>query len=211
MSDVSDSPKSAVTDARASDWERKRREILAAAAEVFFERGFERGTTKEIAERVGLSQPSIYHYVGNKQSLMAEIANQVSTDFTVTLDAAVASSDDPVEQLRAIIHSFAEALALNVKTFAVYWKELGSIPEETATPVAASQRSYVARVDAVVAACQRQGALPARQPTHVLAEGILGMLSWMHWWFKPDGRMTADQVAQAFCELIGLPAPESTA
>lgn len=193
----------------ASDWERKRREILDAAAEVFFERGFERGTTKEIAERVGLSQPSIYHYVGNKQSLISEIANQVSADFTAALDSAERSSDDPVEQLRCIIHAFANALAVNLKTFAVYWKELNSIPEETARPVAASQHSYVTRVDRIVEACQKRGALPARQPTHVLTEGILGMLSWMHWWFKPDGRLTPAQVADAFCDLIGLAPDEA--
>jgi AcrR family transcriptional regulator len=193
--------------APASDWDRKRREILDAAAEVFFERGFERGTTKEIAERVGLSQPSIYHYVGNKRTLMAEIANQVSEDFTVALDKAERSSDDPVEQLRSVILAFTNALAVNLKTFAVYWKELNSIPEETAKPVKASQLSYVARVDQIVAACQRQGALPPRQPTHVLAEGILGMLSWMHWWYKPDGRLTPAQVADAFCDLIGLTPP----
>jgi AcrR family transcriptional regulator len=193
-----------------TDWDRKRRQILDAAAEVFFARGFERGTTKEIAELVGLSQPSIYHYVGNKHVLLAEIARQVAGDFTTALDEALASRSEPPDQLRAIIYGFASTLAVNRKTFAVYWKELNSIPTDAAGPVERSQHEYVSRVDAVVSACQQSGALPAQHPTHVLTEGILGMLSWMHWWYRPDGRSTPDEVAEAFCDLIGLRASAPT-
>ncbi|RFS81980.1 TetR/AcrR family transcriptional regulator [Actinomadura spongiicola] len=189
---------------RADDWEVKRRRILDVAAEVFFTRGYERGTTKEIAERAGMSQPTIYHYVGSKEVLMTEIARQVDRDFTGALDDALAEPAPPEIQLRRMIEAFVRALALNQRTFAVYWKEFRSLPKDVGREVSGHERDFVVRVEEVVARAQEQGILPSGHPTRVVSEGILGMMSWMHWWFKPD-EFDADQVAAAFCDLIGLP------
>jgi AcrR family transcriptional regulator len=187
-----------------SQWEQRRRAILDGAAEVFFEHGFHRGTTKEIAEKVGLTQPAIYHYVGSKDDLLAEIARQVDRDFSHALEASISSSTDPVEQLISLIHSFVEMLVLNQRTFAVYWKEQNAIPEAARAETEADQRAYVRRIEAVVAEVQRAGALPAQHDTHIVAEAIIGMMSWLYWWYRPDAGYDEPQIAQAFCDLIGL-------
>lgn len=187
-----------------SDWDRKRRRVLEGAAEVFHERGFERGTTKEIAERVGLSQPSIYHYVGAKKELIGEIARQVDCDFTEALEHGLANVADPAEQLRNVIAAFTEAIAVNQMTWAVYWQEQRAIPPEIAEPVYQSQVRYIRRVDEVVRRCQDAGVLPAHHPTHILTEAILGMLSWTYRWYKPDGPYGPQQLADAFSDLLRL-------
>jgi AcrR family transcriptional regulator len=195
----------AVEEPRAeSDWERKRRAILDGAAEVFFERGFERGTTKEIAERVGLSQPSIYHYVGSKEDLMGEIARQVDRDFTTAFERGIEGVTDPKEQLQVVVASFVEVVVVNQKTWAVYWQEQRSIPDDVSAPVYQSQLRYVRRIDEIVRACQRDGILPPEHPTHVLTEGILGMLSWVYRWYQPEGAYGPKEIAAAFCDLIGV-------
>ncbi|TYK46865.1 TetR/AcrR family transcriptional regulator [Actinomadura decatromicini] len=190
---------------RSGDWEAKRRRILDVAADVFFVRGYERGTTKEIAERAGMSQPTIYHYVGSKEVLMSEIARQVDRDFTAALDEALDVPADPATQLRRVIDAFVRSLALNQRTFAVYWKEFRSLPKDVGREVSGHERDFVVRVEEVVRRAQDEGVLPAGHPTRIVSEGILGMMSWMHWWYKPD-EFDADQVSRAFCDLIGLPA-----
>lgn len=190
-----------------SAWDRRRREILEAAAEVFFQRGFDRGTTKEVAARVGLTQPAIYHYVGSKQDLIIEIARQVDRDFTVMQAEALASSSDPVEQLRNVVYAFARALARNRMSFAVYWKEYRAIPPEVAKSVAADHRTFIDQVSQLVVQAQERGALPADQPTDIVTQGILGMLSWMYWWYRPDGPYSPDDIARGFLALIGLRDP----
>lgn len=187
-----------------SDWDRRRRAILEAAAEVFFHRGFDRGTTKEVAARVGLTQPAIYHYVGSKHDLLIEIVRQVDRDFVAMTAEAFASSDNPVEQLCSVVHAFARALARNQHSFAVYWKEFRAIPSEVAGSVAADQRSFVDQISHLVERVQATGALPADQPTEIVTQGILGMLSWMYWWFKPDGPHSPDDIARGFLAMIGL-------
>jgi TetR/AcrR family transcriptional regulator, cholesterol catabolism regulator len=188
-----------------SEWGRRRREILDAAAEVFFLRGFDRGTTKEVAARVGLTQPAIYHYVGSKQDLIVEIARQVDGDFSTAIDSALAASSDPVEQLRSVVYAFTDALSRNRLSFALYWKEYRAIPPDVAKSVAAHQRNFIGQVSDLVAKAQKRGALPAAQPTEIVTQGILGMLSWVYWWYRPDGPYRPDDIARGFLALIGLP------
>ncbi|MHA6797433.1 TetR/AcrR family transcriptional regulator (plasmid) [Pseudonocardia bannensis] len=186
-------------------WDRRRREILEAAAQVFFLRGFERGTTKEIAALVGLTQSAIYHYVGSKHDLLVEIARQVDRDFSASTAAAFRASDDPVEQLRSVIYAFTAALARNRYSYAVYWKEYRTFPPEVARAVAADQRTFVEQTTQLVERAQAAGALPADQPTEIITNGLLGMLAWMYWWYQPDGPHTPDSIARGFIALIGLP------
>ena len=50
-----------------------REELLAAAAELFTTRGYTATTTRALAERAGMRQASMYHYVGGKEDLLADL------------------------------------------------------------------------------------------------------------------------------------------
>lgn len=193
------------------DWDRRRREILEAAAQVFFRHGFERGTTKEIAALVGLTQSGIYHYVGSKHDLLVEIARQVDRDFSASTTAAFNASTDPVAQLRDVIYAFTAVLARNRYSYAVYWKEYRTFPAEVARAVAADQRTFIEQATQLVRRAQDAGALPDDQPTEIVTNGLLGMLAWMYMWFEPDGPHTPDSIARAFIAMIGLPPGPPTA
>ena len=51
----------------------RRAEILDAAIKVFSESGFHGGSLREIAERVGLSQPGLLHHFANKEKLLEAV------------------------------------------------------------------------------------------------------------------------------------------
>lgn len=187
-----------------SEWDRKRQAILAGAAAVFAGQGFAGGTTKDIAQRVGLSQPSIYHYVGSKTDLIAEIAKEVDRRFSAPLETALASAESPVEQLQAVVIGFVAAVAENLDAWTVYWEEGRSIPPAVAEDVQRSKARYIAGVDDIVRRCQADGALPAGRPTRVITEGILGTISSMYRWYRPDGRYNPAEIAATFLELLGL-------
>lgn len=62
---------------RASSKERpetaeKRREILAAATEVFGAKGYSKATLQEVAELVGMTHAGVLHYFGSKRNLLLE-------------------------------------------------------------------------------------------------------------------------------------------
>lgn len=183
--------------------ELKRRAILEGAAEVFVRRGFAAGTTKEIAAEVGLTQPAIYHYVGSKHDLLREIALQVNKDMLAALAAGLARPGGAAEQLRGVITEFTTAVVRDRRSFAVFWQELHSLPDDVRAEIAKNERVFLRKVGTLVEELQKGGGMPDG-PLTVLAEAILSMPSWMYHWYQPGGALSAAGIADIYCRLIGL-------
>lgn len=184
--------------------DRKRSEILEAAASVFWERGFSAGTTADVAGRVGLSQPTIYHYVGSKAVLLEEIVTEVHGRFLRSLEDARKQSGDPRQQLAVTVQTLTHAIAEEREMFAVFWQELRQLPAEQQERVRADERELLHEVERMVEQIQRDGGLaPGRSPA-VVAAAILGMASWMYQWYRPAGPDDPGAIAATFLELIGI-------
>ena len=68
-----------------------RERILKAAALLFHERGYAAVTLKDIAEKVGIKQSSIYyHFPGGKEELFIEVMNRSMEEHKRGLDLAAA-------------------------------------------------------------------------------------------------------------------------
>ncbi len=59
--------------------------IINGAIEVFSEKGFRGATTKELAARVGVSEPVLYQHFSNKEDLYAAILEQLAGTCDVVL------------------------------------------------------------------------------------------------------------------------------
>lgn len=62
-------------------------------------------TTNDIARAVGLSQPGIFRHFPTKQALWLAVAEDVSRRLNAAWDQALAQTDTPEAQLRALIHA----------------------------------------------------------------------------------------------------------
>jgi len=67
--------------------ERRRGEILDAAAAVFSERGYFNATMKDIAERLGMQPASLYHYYPSKEAALEDMCRISAVEFCEKLRA----------------------------------------------------------------------------------------------------------------------------
>ncbi len=95
-----------VTERRAREKEARRSQILDAARELFFEKGFEGATVEDIAERSELSKGTIYLYFPSKEEVYVSIMLEGSTILHEMLTDA-ASVDLPADTtLRHMGHAY---------------------------------------------------------------------------------------------------------
>ncbi|MCB9764457.1 MAG: TetR/AcrR family transcriptional regulator [Alphaproteobacteria bacterium] len=81
--------------------EATRQRILAAATELFCERGYDRATMEEIAERAGVSRSTLYVYGSSKEDiLIRSLAEEMRGEDISWLDAL---PEDPAELLRVLL------------------------------------------------------------------------------------------------------------
>lgn len=85
---------------------RAAQEILRAAIELFGEQGYHATTTRDIVTRVGMSTGALYAHFSSKEELLFEICYTGHGSAVASLQEAVDASDDPVEQLAAMVRSF---------------------------------------------------------------------------------------------------------
>jgi AcrR family transcriptional regulator len=87
-------------------WDRRREEILDAAAELFAERGYSDADTQHLADRVGVGKGTLYRYFPSKRDLFLASADRVMRRLRQRLDDALAGRDDPLEQIAVAIEAF---------------------------------------------------------------------------------------------------------
>ena len=74
-----------------------RDELLAAAAELFTTCGYAATTTRAVAERAGMRQASMYHYVSGKEELLAELLESTVTPSLTYARELLADDTAPAE------------------------------------------------------------------------------------------------------------------
>ena len=91
-----------------------REQILDAAARLFVDRGFAATSTREIAERVGIRQASLYYYFSNKDKILEEL-----------LALTVRPTLDQIDRVEAVANEHGEAAAL----YALVMIDTGTLAE----------------------------------------------------------------------------------
>jgi AcrR family transcriptional regulator len=85
----------------AAKQDRRRDEVIEAAAAVFAAKGFHEATTKDIAERVGLLPGSLYYYFDSKEAAFVEVCRRRGEAFNARLGAILAGPGTVEEKVRA--------------------------------------------------------------------------------------------------------------
>ena len=86
------------------DTEETRQTILRTAEQLFMGYGYRAVSTRQIADACGLTQPALYHYFADKQSLYAEVIKEHTSKTQAALERIVRHSDGVQERLRLVIH-----------------------------------------------------------------------------------------------------------
>ncbi len=101
-----------------------KRTILHAAHSLFLEKGYERVTLREIAERSGVAKGGIFHHFDTKEKLFAEVISEISGLMDRWLEISVQPEAPVSETIRRMFESVA---SMSEEHFARFPKGVGGI------------------------------------------------------------------------------------
>src|SRR4051794_30962972 len=79
-------------------------QIVAVAAELFGERGYDAVSLDDVAERLDVTKGSLYHYFSGKEELAGAAIEALGTTWTERLERALESTPErPSVRLRALV------------------------------------------------------------------------------------------------------------
>jgi AcrR family transcriptional regulator len=85
--------------------------LLAAARELFTEKGFAATGREEIAERAGVTRGALYHHFDTKRDAFAAVADELDAELAARVVAAAHKGASPAEQIRLSARAYVEAFA----------------------------------------------------------------------------------------------------
>jgi len=173
--------------------------LLVAARELFLTKGYNGASIRDIAGAIDTSLSNIYHYYGNKEGILIEIITLAREQLTTALRAIVQSDLPAREKFERLITEHLKIIvgSPSVEALRIYedsTESAGRIGRE-------AQREVLAIYKQAIAALVEEGLVQTRYPS-VLAFNILGGLNWVRTWYRPDGPLSLDEIADELLRFV---------
>jgi AcrR family transcriptional regulator len=185
--------------------------ILDAAVQLFAEYGYHAAPLRDIAHIAGIQAASIYYHYPSKQALLVEIMQTYMQLLSNSTERIICEYTDPKQQLYEIIANHIRMHTIYKAEFFIIDTEIRSLEAESHPAMLSLRHKYETLVQEVLHAGMEQGIFH-RCDVKVTSYAIIAMCTQVASWFRPDGRLSVQQVIAIYRQLITeglLLAPES--
>jgi AcrR family transcriptional regulator len=179
----------------------RREAIVTAAARFFAERGYAAVGMRDVAEAVGVRGASLYHHFASKEEILYAICLTVTDEPNAQNLPLLDAPGTVVERLSALVRAHLHHLHRRRTEHVVGLHELAALAPEHRAVVDAHRRRYQRRVREVIAEGVAGAELSVSDP-RLAAFAVCDMLNGLSNWFRPDGDLSLDAVAEGYVELI---------
>jgi AcrR family transcriptional regulator len=184
-------------------------DLLAAATRLFRERGFHATSMQELGQALGMNRGSLYHYIDGKDDLLWLIFCRAFDLLEARVVPILKSDTPPLDRIRGAIHEHLHVAADHADELSLIQIELRSLPLERRAQMIKRRNGYEGLWRAAISEGMSNGSLRPFD-VRLAGIGILSACNWFTQWFRPNGSLTVDEVAERFCDLflMGLATPE---
>lgn len=183
-------------------YERRRLEVIAAAARLFAERGYQETSMQDLTKATGLTAGGLYHYIESKDQLLFSICDDLMEPLLEQARQIVAADAPPEEQLRDLLRAWLTQIATHRDHMLVFAQERHVIEREPQwRRIRAQRRAFEQLLGDVLARGEADGTMVF--PDRAFAQlALLGMVNYTPQWLNPRGRLSPEEIADGYCKLI---------
>lgn len=174
----------------------KRDAVLRMAVQVFLEQGYHRATLNDVAERLNITKPALYNYFRGKDEILFEcwaVGQERVDDCIAAIDAGGGSG---LDKLRKLVRAYGEMMATDFGASLVRFDER-DLSEKNSKTVRAAKRSIDATFRNYIVDGIADGSVKPCD-AKLAAFAIAGSLNWIGHWYRHDGALSPQAVADEF-------------
>lgn len=185
-------------------YRRRYDEIIDAAAAVFAEKGYHGSSTKDIADRLGIRQGSLYYYFESKESALEEVCKIGVDGFVQRLEAILERDVPPEEMLRAAVHNHLQPLEDRPNYVRVFQRERHELPAARRRKISMAAGHYEKLLQTMFERGVAQGAFRKDLDCRLAALALLGMCNAVSDWHKSETGSTTWKIAENFVSILTI-------
>ncbi len=192
-------------------FEQRLGEIIEHATNVFYEKGYDAASMRDLSRASGMSLAGLYYYFESKERLLYLIQKHTFETVITNLKSQLELINDPETRVRAFIQNHLQYFLANRKAMTVLSHEDDTLTGNFGTEILALKREYVhlgiKLLDELKASSERFANISSR----VAVLSLFGMMNWIYTWHNSridsDASDLTRQMSQIF--LNGVLNPET--
>ncbi len=190
-----------VVGGQVTDPESARGKLLQTAAHLFRSKGYDRTTVRDLAGAVGIQSGSIFHHFKSKDEILRSVMEETILYNTALMQAALADAGTVRERVLALIRCELQSIMGGTgEAMAVLVYEWRSLSAEGQAYILDLRDTYEQIWLAVLGEAKEAGYF--KGDPFVQRRFLTGALSWSTTWFRADGPMSLDALAEEALSLV---------
>lgn len=182
-----------------ANFEKRREIILRVAAREFNQKGIQNTSLDDIAARLRVTKPALYHYVSSKDEMIRQCLEMAMTENGKLLDSVNGLNATGLGKLQYVFERWAANATTDFGRGMVLI-EPHSLSDESRKTHLDSHRLILRSVEAIIEEGIRDNSVRKCNPA-VMALGLMGVFNSPARWFRSQGPLSLEE---AVAELIGL-------
>lgn len=188
-------------------YDERRQALVDAAAKLFAARGYEQTSIGDLSEATGLAAGGIYHYTASKEGLLIAICDELLDPLLEQARAIAATDASPDQHLRDLLRAWLLHIEGHIPHMLVFTQERHTIEREPHWRAVRRKRKQFEQIlDGVLVAGEADGSMSFEDRGLALL-ALLGMVNYAPQWLRPNGRRSAEEIADAWCNLFVAKSP----
>jgi len=189
---------------RQTQYDTKRRAILDQAARLINHMGSGAATLHNVADRLGLTKTSLYHYVKTKQDLVYECFLAALEHHHHAISEMERRYTSPLEQLSGYIRWHFEDIVQAHRTGCGHYVvllEIDTLKGGQREKIAAGYIRLFKRLRAFIRRGESMGMIRTRE-SNATTRAILGAIEWAYYWLREVPEELAEQAGDATLDIF---------
>lgn len=183
-----------------SRFDRRLGKILAHATEVFYEKGYEGASMRDLARSSGMSLSGLYYYFESKEKLLYLIQKDTFSTIVDNLRERLDEVSDPEQRIRVFILNHLEYFLANQKAMKVLSHEAEVLKNGFGTEIASLKRTYYRMCVGLLDDFKAAKELEFSSRMAVLS--LFGMMNWIYTWYNPRVDADAEHLAREMSDIF---------
>jgi len=178
----------------------KREAILQTAAQLFLEKSYGRTLMNDVADRLHITKPALYHYFSNKEEILLECYRWGTGLIEEKLNEIASSGGTGLEKVEAFVWEYANLMTVNFGRCVMRLDESDLSPKAQ-VEVRGYKRMIDRRLRSFIQEGIDDGSITPCDP-RMAAFSTAGAVNWICMWYRPEGPLTPEEIAEQFARML---------
>ena len=180
-----------------------KKKILKKAADLFYEHGFVKASIRDIVRAVGVTNSTVYIHFRNKDEILYSIIEDIGSTLIEELQKVTRTYADPIVCLKEMIFRQVCLVTKKRKEIKIYMEEQYQLPTILRKRALKQHRQiYDLYYNEICKITDEYDELVRKIDKTVMTFGIFAMMNWSYRWFRDNGRLSIEEVAENITRIF---------